>query len=72
VLGTASFGDARGTVTTFDVAVGLGEITGDDGATYRFHCTAITDGTRSIDVGKSVTFTIVAGHMGRLEATAIT
>jgi cold shock CspA family protein len=71
VLGTASFGDAHGTVTAFDAKAGLGEITGDDGAVYAFHCTAIADGTRTIDVGTAVGFTIAAGHLGRFEATAI-
>ena len=72
MLGTASYGDARGTVTAFDATTGLGEITGDDGASYPFHCTAIADGTRSIEVGRAVAFTVVAGHRGRLEAAGIT
>ena len=71
VLRTAEYGEARGTVTSFDERSGLGEITGDDGATYPFHCTALVDGTRSIVTGTAVTFTIVAGHLGRLEATKI-
>ncbi len=68
---TASFGEAAGTVGSFDKASGLGEITGNDGTRYPFHCTAIADGTRDIDVGRAVTYTITAGHLGRLEATAI-
>lgn len=68
---TASYGDAAGTVTQFDQAAGLGAITADDGQTYPFHCTAIADGSRDIAVGKAVTFTIAAGHLGRLEATDI-
>jgi cold shock CspA family protein len=70
-LRTASFGEATGTVTAFDVQTGLGELTAEDGATYPFHCTAIADGTRAIDTGTPVTFTIVAGHLGRLEAAQI-
>ena len=58
-------------MTAFDTAAGLGEITASDGAVYPFHCTAIADGTRDIEVGKSVTFTITAGHLGRLEASDI-
>jgi cold shock CspA family protein len=46
-------------------------IAGADGATYPFHCTAIADGSREIEAGKLVTFTIVAGHLGRFEATDI-
>ncbi|MEY2418557.1 MAG: cold shock protein [Actinomycetota bacterium] len=68
---TASFGEAEGTVASFARDRGLGEIVTPDGETYPFHCTAIADGTRDIEVGKSVTFTIAAGHLGRLEATAI-
>jgi cold shock CspA family protein len=69
-LRTPSFGDATGTVSAFDKESGLGEITNDT-AVYPFHCTAIADGTRDIEVGKAVTFTIAAGHLGRLEAMDI-
>ena len=40
-----------GTVTAFDEARGCGTVRADDGATYCFHCTAIADGTRTIEVG---------------------
>jgi CspA family cold shock protein len=70
-LRTASFGDAEGTVASFARDTGLGEIVTEQGAIYPFHCTAIADGTRDIAVGTPVTFTITAGHLGRLEATAI-
>lgn len=68
---TASFGEAHGTVASFARDTGLGEIVTVEGAIYPFHCTAIADGTRDIEVGKAVTFTVTAGHRGRLEATAI-
>ena len=71
MLHTPTFGAASGTVTEFDSPAGLGVITADDGATYPFHCTAIADGTREIAPGRTVTFTIAAGHRGRLEATDI-
>jgi cold shock CspA family protein len=71
VLRTPTFGTTTGTVTQFNSPAGLGEITGDDGTAYPFHCTAIADGTREIEVGRPVTFTIAAGHRGRLEATEI-
>ena len=61
----------RGTVTAFDEHRGLGELTADDGATYPFHCTTITDGTRAIAVGTVVEFAIVPGHLGRWEASAV-
>ena len=60
-----------GTVTEFDDPRGLGTVTADDGATYPFHCTAIADGTRTIDVGAVVEFEVVPGRMGRWEATAV-
>jgi CspA family cold shock protein len=70
-LRTADYGDATGTVASFAKDRGLGEIVAADGAIYPFHCTAIADGTRDIAVGTPVTFTVTAGHLGRLEATAI-
>lgn len=71
MLRTADYGEASGAVTAFDKPAGLGVITGSDGRAYPFHCTAIADGTRDIEVGKAVTFTVAAGHLGRLEASAI-
>ncbi|MDP1794189.1 MAG: cold shock domain-containing protein, partial [Acidimicrobiales bacterium] len=71
VLRTADYGEASGSVTSFDTAAGLGVITGVDGTDYPFHCTAIADGTRDIAVGTAVTFTVAAGHLGKLEATQI-
>ena len=60
----------RGSVASFDEARGLGAIDA-DGQRYPFHCTAIADGTRTIDVGASVTFEIRPGGLGRWEATAL-
>jgi cold shock CspA family protein len=60
-----------GRVTTFDERRGIGEITGDDGAVYPFHCTVIADGSRTIAVGTAVDFECVAGHLGRWEAASI-
>ena len=59
-----------GTVTAFDQARGLGEVTGADEA-WPFHCTAIADGSRSIPVGARVAFDLVPGHLGRDEATCL-
>jgi hypothetical protein len=39
---------------------------------YPFHCTAIADGSRTIEVGTFVTFDVVAGRLGRWEASAVT
>lgn len=63
-------GERTGTVSSFDEEVGLGEIAGDDGATYGFHCIEIADGSRSIDVGTAVRFALLA-KFGRSEAAAI-
>jgi cold shock CspA family protein len=60
----------RGTVVEFDEARGLG-LLASEGATHPFHCTAITDGTRAIEVGAEVAFELRPGGMGRWEATQI-
>lgn len=60
-----------GRVTTFDERRGIGEVTGDDGTVYPFHCTVIADGSRTIAVGTTVDFERVAGHLGRWEAASI-
>ena len=57
----------RGTVTTFDKAVGLGEITRDDGGVVPFHCIVIADGSRDIPVGADVEFELLP-KLGRYEA----
>ncbi len=57
----------RGTVTTFDKVVGLGEITRDDGAVVPFHCIVIADGSRDIPIGTEVEFDIMC-KLGRYEA----
>jgi cold shock CspA family protein len=58
-------------VTAFDEHRGLGEITSDDGSVYPFHCTVITNGTRTIAVDTHVEFEVVPGHLGRWEAAAV-
>ena len=66
-----SLGSRTGTVSSFDEPRGLGEIAGDDGATYPFHCTGIADGSRTIDEGTAVRFDVIAGRLGRWEAWQI-
>ncbi len=61
----------RGTVESFDAEVGLGEVRGDDGVLYPFHCAQIADGSRTIPVGTLVRASVVAGHLGRWEAAGI-
>jgi cold shock CspA family protein len=60
-----------GVVDEFDDPRGLGTVLGDDGRRYGFHCTAVADGSRSIEVGARITFVLAAGHLGRLEARDI-
>ena len=67
----ASLGPRTGSVTAFDDHRGLGEVTASDGAVFPFHCTAIADGTRTVEVGTEVRFDVVAGRLGRWEAGAI-
>lgn len=59
-----------GTVTQFDRTVGLGEITDGEGRVWPFHCAMLTDGTRNVEVGTSVQFT-VRFHVVREEAFEI-
>lgn len=60
----------QGRVVAFDEPRGLGTIDA-DGVTYPFHCTALLDGTRTIDVDARVNFEVRAAGMGRWEATRI-
>lgn len=61
-----------GTVIDFDSAIGLGEVRDDAGETFRFHSTAISDGTRNTNSGVRVAFTLRRGIDGILEAEQIT
>ena len=59
----------RGVVTAFDDHKGYGTVrSAEDGAELFFHCTAIADGTRTIEVGADVEYDVVAGRLGRWEA----
>jgi cold shock CspA family protein len=60
-----------GVVSGFDDERGLGTVRADDGAEYPFHCTAIADGTRTVPAGARVTFDVVTGPLGRMEAAAL-
>jgi CspA family cold shock protein len=59
-----------GSVVEFDEPAGYGSVEADDGdGPWFFHCTAIRDGSRTIEVGTRVAFDVVPGHQGRYEAT---
>lgn len=62
-------GPGRGVVVSFDDPRGLGVVRSDDGVEYPFHCTAIADGSRVIEVDAVVTYRVSAGRLGRWEAT---
>ncbi|MGQ0617060.1 MAG: cold-shock protein [Acidimicrobiia bacterium] len=55
----------------FDDDAGYGTVRSDAGAEYFFHCTALADGTRTTEVGTAVTFSVVAGRLGRWEAAVL-
>lgn len=61
----------HGTVSSFDEPRGWGELVTEDGLTLPFHCTQITDGTRTIEVGTSVEHDVRPGGLGRWEAAQI-
>jgi cold shock CspA family protein len=62
-------GVGRGVVASFDDPRGLGVVRSDDGVEHPFHCTAIADGTRTIEVGSVVTYRVTPGRLGRWEAS---
>ena len=60
-----------GTVVEFDDDKGYGTAEAADGRRFFFHCTAITDGSRTIAPGAEISFDVVAGHLGRWEAVGV-
>jgi cold shock CspA family protein len=64
------FGTGRGVVEDFDEARGLGTIR-DGEMRLPFHCTALLDGTRTIEVGSVVSYEVAAGRLGRWEAMRV-
>jgi len=62
----------RGIVTEFDDPRGIGTVTTDAGRSLLFHCTALSDGTRTIEVGVAVTVTVEPGLPGTWEAVRVT
>lgn len=63
-------GPRAGVVSAFESERGVGTITGTDGASFFFHCTALVDGSREVEEGREVLFVVRAAH-GRLEATSV-
>ena len=58
-------------MTAFDPLKGLGTITAEGGAEYVFHVIEIEDGSRSIEIGRTVDFEPLA-RFGRFEAGKVT
>ena len=67
----AAFESGSGVVEEFDEQRGLGTILADDGTVLPFHCTAIADGSRTVNAGRRVQFTVIPGLAGRWEATRV-
>jgi len=61
-----------GTVAEYDDHAGCGWVEADDGRRLWFHCTQIADGSRHLNSGTHVRFSIFAGQRGRWEAGAVT
>ncbi|WP_419919329.1 cold shock domain-containing protein [Candidatus Poriferisocius sp.] len=61
-----------GCVESFDSATGWGMITTVSNTSYPFHCTAVADGTRTIEAGTAVVFRLSPGHRGAWEAVGVT
>lgn len=61
----------RGVIERFDDRRGDGWLRRDDGALFYFHCVAIADGTRVIDVGAKVEARRVVGHVGHDEVVDV-
>lgn len=62
---------SSGRVVDFDEAVGLGTVEADGGRRYLFHCTQIADGSRRIDVGTAVSFSVRPARLGTWEAARV-
>jgi len=67
-----SLAPAKGVVAEFDYERGLGVVESEDGTRWPFHCTAIADGSRNINVGTVVAWSVRTGRLGRWEAAEIT
>ena len=62
----------RGVVLAFDEHAGHGTVRdGESGREHFFHCTSISDGSRSIPTGAEVRFAVAPGHNGKWEAVDV-
>jgi cold shock CspA family protein len=58
-------------VTSFDAHRGWGTVADSAGTEFEFHATAIADGSRRVEPGTAVAFSVVPGHRGRYEARGL-
>ena len=61
----------KGRIEAFSDHRGDGTLRSEDGEGLYFHCVSIADGSRSIDIGETVTARRGVGHLGRDEAFEI-
>lgn len=61
-----------GTIVDFDEHAGHGTLRDDAGPVLFFHCTAIADGSRTIEPGTRVAFDLTPGRRGDYEAGVVT
>ena len=66
-----AFDAVDATVATFDDHRGYGMLRTADGTELFFHCTALVDGSRTVEVGTEVSAQVVPGRLGRWEAARI-
>ena len=64
-------GPHHGRVASFDQRRGLGSVADAEGPSYGFHATAIADGSRRIEVGTAVMFSVAPGRRGLYEARSL-
>lgn len=60
-----------GTVTSFDIQIGLGVIRLQDERELPFHCTNLADGSREVSEQQKVNFELFFHPRGRFEAKNI-
>jgi hypothetical protein len=60
-----------GEIQSFDDRRGDGELLGDDGRTYYFHCVNIADGSRTIGVGQRARGRRAVGRRGHDEVVDV-
>ena len=66
-----AFGAVDATVATFDDHRGYGTLRTAEGTELFFHCTALVDGSRTVEVGTEVSAQVVPGRLGRWEAASV-